>query len=311
MKRRIFLLIIFLSVQIQAQVRVFCPDTVRQVGDELSLTFSYTSSTLEQVRFPQINPDDFSGIEFFPAIPKLDTIRKDGKISQQITYKFAVYEAGNYKIDPLPFYINPNNPNGQIIYSDTFSFDVAYPTVDTTADIRDIAPIEKISIGERSAEYLKDNWETITIIAISLALLAAGIIYYLRRKKDEPLFLLPKKPALSPRETALRALKKLHEQKLWQQNAIKEYYTVLTDILRQYLYARYDISALEMTSDELLETFDKQFPNHKDTLSNFRFVLTTSDMAKFAKGTPLPADNETSYAIVLKYIENENEQEKI
>ncbi|MDR1739589.1 MAG: BatD family protein [Bacteroidales bacterium] len=310
-KKLLIILVISLATLLpaKAQVSVFIPDTVKQVGDELSLTLSYTSSNLEHIRFPQIATENFSGIEFFPVIPKSDTLQTKGNYSQLVTYKFAVYEAGEYTIPPLQFYINPNSPSGQIVYSDTFKFTVSYPAVDTTADIRDIAPIEKIGFGERFVEFLKSNWLTITIVAVSLALIALGLLYFLKRRKDEPLFLRPRKPALSPRQAALQALKELHEKKLWQQNAIKEYYTVLTDILRQYLYARYDIAALEMTSDEVLDAFTATFPNNKNATQDFGFVLTTADLAKFAKSTPLPSDNETCYAMVLKYIESETEIE--
>jgi hypothetical protein len=298
------------QMQAQSQVRVFVPDTggvFGQIGDELSLTFSYTSPMLTSVRFPQINPDDFSGLEFFPIIPKQDTLRENGRVSQKITYKFAIYEEGEYTIPPQPFYINPNSPDGQIIYSDTFRFTVTLPAVDTAADIRDIAPVERIYAAEILAELIKDNWILLVAIVAILGLIVLGVLYYLKQKKDEPLFLRPRKPALSPRETALRALRELHEKKLWQQNAIKEYYTLLTDILRQYLFARYDIAALEMTSSELLDAFTLHFPNNKNTAGDFRFVLMNADLAKFAKSAPLPVDNETCYANILRYIESEND----
>lgn len=291
----------------QAQVKIFIPDTARQIGDRLSLTFSYTSTSLTPIRFPQINPEDFSGLEFFPVMPKQDTVYENGSISQQITYKFAVYDEGEYTVLPQPFYINPNSPDGQILYSDTFRFTVTLPVVDTAADIRDIAPVEKISAAERFNEWAKENWIWLTVAVVLLGLIALGIVYYLKRRKDEPLFLRPRKPALSPRETALRALRELHEKKLWQQNAIKEYYTFLTDILRQYLAVRYDIAALEMTSSELLDAFASRFPEKKNTVSDFRFVLTNADLAKFAKSAPLPTDNETCYAHVLRYIESETD----
>jgi hypothetical protein len=301
----IFVILIFASTY--AQVRVFVPDTVRQIGDELNLTFSYTSATLTPVRFPQINSGDFSGLEFFPVIPKQDTLRKNNGISQQITYKFAVYEEGEYTIPPQPFCINSSSPDGQIVYSDTFRFTVTLPVVDTTADIRDIAPIEKISFADRFNEWIKKNLVWIAIAAVLLGLIALGVWYYLKRKKDEPLFLRPRKPELSPREAALRALRDLHEKKLWQQNAIKEYYTLLTDILRRYLFARHSIATLEMTSNELLDAFILHFPDKKDTANDFRFVVTNADLAKFAKNAPLPADNETCYANVLRYIESESD----
>jgi hypothetical protein len=62
-----------------------------------------------------------------------------------------------------------------------------------------------------------------------------------------------------------------------------------------------------MTSSELLDAFILRFPDKKDTTGDLRFVLTNADLAKFAKSTPLPTDNETCYANVLRYIESEKD----
>ena len=96
-------------------------------------------------------------------------------------------------------------------------------------------------------------WGWIVLLVILLAALAyiAYRIYVKRfaRKREDvsPEELLP------PHEKALMALSQLRDEKLWQGGREKEYYTHLTDILREYLSGRFGIQAMEMTSSQIVE----------------------------------------------------------
>ena len=69
-------------------------------------------------------------------------------------------------------------------------------------------------------------------------------------------------PPLPPHVAAIRALEALHHQKLWQNNRHKLYYSGLTDILRTYIAARWEIGAMEMTSDEIVAALrDTELPD--------------------------------------------------
>jgi hypothetical protein len=63
------------------------------------------------------------------------------------------------------------------------------------------------------------------------------------------------KVVLTPFDIALNQLKALDEKNLIGQQKIKEYYTELTDIVRNYIEQDVKISAMEITSDELIQNF--------------------------------------------------------
>nr|WP_245832409.1 hypothetical protein [Massilibacteroides vaginae] len=118
------------------------------------------------------------------------------------------------------------------------------------------------------------------------------VIQRLRNRKP----LIPQKapePLLPPHEQAVKDLDELKLQKLWQQGRNKEYYTLLTDILRKYILDRFYINAQEMTSGEILASLYKT-SDVESVYSNLKQVLQLSDLVKFAKLHPLPEENDLS-----------------
>ena len=101
---------------------------------------------------------------------------------------------------------------------------------------------------------------------------------------------------------ALRALENLKEKKLWQQNEYKAYYSELTEILRTYLFNRWEISAMEMVSDEILQAL-RPYLTDPTLLEKLQKTLQTADGVKFAKATPLPDENMQSYQWIYELVE--------
>lgn len=64
------------------------------------------------------------------------------------------------------------------------------------------------------------------------------------------------KPLL-PHELALQKLVALQQQKLWQKGDVKPYQSELTFIIREYLENRFNIQALESTTDEIVQNLPK------------------------------------------------------
>ena len=89
-----------------------------------------------------------------------------------------------------------------------------------------------------------------------------------------------------PHEWAIKALDELAEKKLWQQGEIKEHYTELTAILREYLERRYGIHAMEQTSDEILVQLRHQHLKSESLLMDTEELISVADLIKFAKADP-------------------------
>jgi hypothetical protein len=168
--------------------------------------------------------------------------------------------------------------------------------VDTTTQVLDIKPPMKAPINFKEAlPYIFGFW--------ILALIAVLIWMLISRHKKKGFF-FESKPQDPPHIIALRELDSLRTQKLWQSNRVKEYYVNLTEIVRKYIEKRFDIMALEMTTDEIVDAF--KYNNFVDPESKnlIKDLFTLADLVKFAKAQPLPDENEVSLLNAYQFVNN-------
>ena len=94
--------------------------------------------------------------------------------------------------------------------------------------------------------------------------------------------------------TALRKLDRWRGEKFWEPAQQKAFYSGVTDVLREYIYARYGVSAMEMTTRELFAALaDKQIP--EELSGELRELFERADFVKFAKHA---AEREENAAVV-------------
>jgi hypothetical protein len=128
-----------------------------------------------------------------------------------------------------------------------------------------------------------DYWRFFAAIGV-FCLMARAFWWWNKRNKPAPVVIerVIEQPA---HEIALRKMEALRTQQLPQKGQLKEYYTELTFIFREYLEKRYQIPALESTTDEIIRDLRKTNFS-KNAEKPLIEVLQWADMAKFAKATP-------------------------
>lgn len=148
---------------------------------------------------------------------------------------------------------------------------------------------------------IKGPWKTpfvwkdylIYIIIVLLVLILAFGGYrlwlYLKRPK-EVLEFKSVEPEKEPYEEAIEALNALKSRELWENNQTKQFYTELTDILRRYILRVYGIATWDHTSTEILEAF-RLGVDKGHSYTALQRILSTADLAKFAKYIPTAQDN--------------------
>lgn len=205
-----------------------------------------------------------------------------GKIWQG-EYQVMIWDSGSFII-----------PGPQIFIDDsTFTFEnirvyCGFTTKKSGVDIYDIRenytqlPEDETGfwgMAKSVGRWAKNNWLAVTIIIIVLVLL---IWFINRRRPPEPVKI---KKAMSLKERTLAAIDALENEKLWEQDKLKEHFIELSYILRSYLTARYDLSLLEKTTYETKSLLLQKGLNH-DTIETIARILSQSDMVKFAKSSP-------------------------
>lgn len=225
----------------------------------------------------------------------IDTI--DMGSQRRIVFAVPVqsFDSGAYALPEIEYVVGKDTARSNQVMLKVVP--VAVGADDPIDDYAGTSDPEDPSFFDWVPDWVLDYWWLIILI-----LLTVGVFVYGMRRYRKQGSLLPKKPEPTPYEEAVKRLRDLKGQKLWEQSMEKEYYTELTDILRRYLYRRFGINAAEMTSRQILAALSKN-PETKDKRSYFRKILDMADFVKFAKVRPLPEDNITSYEDAVRFVE--------
>jgi len=304
MKKRCFynfLVLILLSAansfKVHAQnitVEAKLDQSTIRIGDQTNLRLVVHQPAKEKVNFPRL-VDTISGkVQIVGS--KLDTVfdkndRNQATVTQ--AYTLTSFDPGSYTIPSYAI----GSPAG-VLKTAELTLMVQTVQVDTTKAIYDIK--QPLAVSYTFFDWLKDHW---IWVVLGLAVLA-GIVYlvwYLRKRPKVEKAVVEMKPDVPPHAIAINKLQQLRDKKLWQQGAIKDYHSELSDILREYLEKRYVIKTHERTTDEIFAAL-KYMDIANDYRTKLTQVLILADLVKFAKEKPLPVDNELSMENALTFV---------
>ena len=269
----------------QIEVKATIDSTDILIGQQTLIRLEVIQPKEVIVNFPNFHPEDTltTNVEIV-AISKADTSKLDKeRIVIRLNYLITSFDSGSYVIPPFKFQLIDQDykTNSLILNVDNIQ-------IREDEEIRDIKPIYTPPI-----DWLMVILITLLILLV-LALIGVGIYFYILKKKNKPIPLFEKQEIiLPPHEIALQKLTKIKEEKTWQKGQDKLYYTQLTDVLREYFSRRFNIQAMEMTSDEIIAALQMD-EDAKIILDKLKQILSVSDMVKFAKRQPTMEESEIS-----------------
>ena len=268
------------------------------IGQQTDLQLQITVPKGIFVQWPMLNDTLRANVEVLKA-SEIDTIpaSQEGMITLRQSITISSFDSGFYAIPPFYFvYGKANDSLGSLAESNALLLEVQNVKVDLKAEIKDIKPIieEPWTFGE--------IYPYVLAIALIFLLIVLGIYVYQRRKQNKPIFSLPKKPKIPAHIVALEKLNKLKEQKLWQTGSSKEFYSELTDILREYMEGQLHFGAMEMISDDIITELQKKNIENS-LLTETQKVLQTADLVKFAKVEPLADENDRALKWGFSFVE--------
>lgn len=267
----------------------------------------------------------------------LDTLKVDDRtLHLRKRYRLAAMETGDLVFRPEIIYLPKNSNEVDTLYADnlvtlhvkpyeeldTLNFLKSNlftapgmmpsqgPTVDTTlvnnhlstsglVVQRDMPFIrDEVNVNERVVDS-RDILLVLIVFGVFIVAMGA-ILFYIYRKNRRAKF---EEILLPPHVEANKALEQLHHRKLWQNDKHNLYYTLLTDILRRYISRRWEIRAMEFTTNETMEAL-RAFDIPNDSRLALHTILRTADMAKFAKAKPDDELNEECYTMAYYFVEN-------
>lgn len=254
------------------------------IGDKISLTVLLRfSDNISQVDF---KPEDKLKKFEIKEVRKSKPVRKYiifGKYSQRYEYVFSVFEAGNYTIEPIT--VKFAAKDGSKIEVQTSGLNLEIESIldkESASDIRDIKL--PVSLRRGILFYLY-------IVLIPCLFLAGYIIYRKRAIKSMPgsAFLNME----DPYSKAMDAIFALETGDLLKRGAVKEFYLILTRIVRGYLTEVFNVNIIDMTTSETVRELKTAGIVKKD-LSLCRDFFVFADLVKFAKHIPSDSDISSS-----------------
>ncbi|MCB2196187.1 MAG: hypothetical protein KQH79_10015 [Bacteroidetes bacterium] len=290
----LLLLVVLTVLQLKAQnVTVNAKLDTNQflIGDQVGVELQVKQPLKEFVGIPNFEKNFDSEIEIIDQTTNDTTLLESGEYIIKKNVTISVFDSGYYALPPIPFLYYSDT-----LRTDTLIFKVNALPVDTTKAIKDIkmpyeAPLSFAEVYPWAGGGLL------------LALVIFIVIYVIRKiKRKEPIIkrFKPREPA---HIIAYRDLDKLKNDKLWQQDKIKDYYTVLTDILRMYLWNRYAIRTLERTSEEILQSLQVSDFNDDESFETLKEIFHLSDLVKFAKYKPVADQHEKCMMDAYKFVD--------
>ena len=205
------------------------------------------------------------------------------------------FDSGMYVIPAFKYVIGKDT-----FKSNELTLKVLPVKVDSLPNIHDLKPVAAppFFFSDYLPEFLVKYWWLIILV---LVLIAAGIYAYFKWFKKGELPLRKKEKVIPPYDEAIMKLTQLKSEHLWEAGQEKEYFTRLTDILRNYIDRRFEINAMEMTSSQIIDVLRK----NEETMpvnEQLSKILEMADFVKFAKMRPLPEDNEVAYQRALNFV---------
>jgi len=259
-----------------SQVTSSIDSTKIKIGEQIIYKIQVETNPSSLVVFPE--GQTFLPLEMVDSYP-VDTIKNNDKYNLIKTYGLTQFDSGTYTIPRQKITIGDKT-----FLTDSLKVEVKNVIVDTLKQgLYDIKPIMEVK------KTGSDWWKYLLYGLLMLGVIGGLLYWFIWRKK--PLSEAEQMALLPPYDRAKLALKKLDESDYLENEALKDYYSELTFIIRKYLDEKVYDKALESTTDELINRLNllkegNQIDLSKEDIRNLESILKRADLVKFAKSAP-------------------------
>lgn len=270
------------------------------IADQVFYGFNLTGiEEGTQFSFPVIEDTLMRGIDIVSTW-KMDTVKivkgKKGepeKLDLRGGLTITSFDEGIYILPPLAVQRLSNDGVLDTLVFDPQRLEIKTMPIDTTTfQPHDIKGQIRYPLTLR--EVLP--WMGLALIVAALIALVVWLIIRYRRKHDPDY--VRKDP---PHIVALRKLDKYRGNKMWVPEKQKMFYSGITDALREYIAARYDISAMEMTTAEIFKDM-KGTDAPEELLAELKELFERADFVKFAKFTATEDENAAALPVAVRFV---------
>lgn len=265
------------------------------IGEQRELTLDVTCGAKQKVKMPDFRPMQpiTDEVEIVDLLGTDTTLLDDGNRMQVIQrYSITAWDSAFVLLPPFTVEVD-----GQSYQSKQLALKVLTIPVDTV-HVDQFFPNKDIQRNP----FSWDDWKpVIWFFVINQLLLLILLWLYSHWRENKPLIqIIRRKRKLPAHQVAMNEIERIKGERKWAEEDSKEYYTQLTDTLRNYIRERYGFNAMEMTSTEIIERLLQE--QDETALAELRHLFTTADLVKFAKWTTMINENDANLVSAIDFI---------
>lgn len=297
MKKSLFFLSILLpficSAQVVFEARV--DSMVLLIGQQRELTLDVTCGASQKLQMPDYRPQQplAEDVEIVELLGTDTTFIDDGKRMQVLQrYAITAWDSTIVLLPPFEVKVDGKPYQSKQLALKVFTVDVDTVHVDQFFPPKDI----------QRNPFSWDDWKPVFWFVGINQLLALVLLWlYSHWRQNKPLIqIIRRKRKLPAHQVAMNEIERIKSERKWAEEDSKEYYTQLTDTLRNYIRERYGFNAMEMTSSEIIERLMQE--QDETALAELRQLFQTADLVKFAKFTTMINENDANLVSAIDFI---------
>ena len=288
-------------VKAQVTVQASLDSTDIFIGQQAHVLLKVTADSKSNVVFP-VYPSKLlvKGVEILKEeVVATEMLNNQQQRSITKCYTITSFDSAFYYLPPMKVKVGTKEYESKSLALKVMTLDVDTLHLDKFFGPKGIAEVP----------YSWQDWRTIFWMSIVLIFMLLFVCYIaLQLHNNRPILrLLRLKAVLPPHLWAMKKIEKLKSDEVRRADT-KEYYSELTDVLRNYIQRRYGFNALEMTSNEIVDRL--MSATDDASLDELKELFATADLAKFAKLQTQLSENDENLLRAMNFINATKVEEK-
>lgn len=264
------------------------------IGQQAHVTVAVTAGKEAKIAFPEWKPQTYlvPGVEILAIEGDTANVDDDQlRISRRLT--ITSFDEKIYALPPVEVKVD-----GKPYQGEPLALKVVTVDVDTLHPNQFFPPKDVQDNPFLWSEWRPFLW--LSVLVVALCVLAFWLL--MRLKDNKPIITsirIVKK--ILPHQRAMKAIEQMKAEHMTASEDQKEYYTRLTDTLRQYINERFGFNAMEMTTPEII--YNLQQTGDQTMIGELKELFETADLVKFAKYSTLMGENDLNLVNAINFID--------
>ena len=290
----------------EISIRMDAHPKTATVGDpiRLDMDISMPQGYLAEIPKPVAQSADCSIMDFFPgpALPDANKSEESARpvapqagafIRHRARVVIAIYRTGKFTFPSIPVKIKTAGGKETTVSSPPVDIQIQSVLAEKNPALRDLK--KQAEIPEPARWLL---WGT---LALSICVLCAILWQFWRRRRRKSFALTPaqRQDLLELAESDLR---NLLAQGFPENGREKQFYVLLSDIIKRILSAGYGIHTAEQTTSEIMEVLNRNTVPGSEEEKQIESFLLRCDVVKFARYVPSGNEHATTTEDALQIL---------